>query len=318
MTARTNVPSSKVEPVNKTKQKFGGLAVLLIVGGYTLLAPYLQQHFGWRLPTLSGDSRLPDETFASQISSGTGQLEGSDGKPQQVVADSNLTRAAKFDQIDSTDTNDTNVKPSAATAGDDAKQVTQASQSDRSGSSSGTPAFAPKHRAATTASPASTGGPRGPPSTASNGNQQSTPVAESSGQKIRLAQRLRYGLLQEFAKDQFRSPAGLVYAPGSAQGHRLEHLRRHTKDQPTRPGNHGVFDGDMPGALKTIDLAYTRAKQGQRTTQKIDRNRTVYTVDMGKRVGFVGGREGGRRQNPMTRRVRLVVEGNRVITAYPM
>lgn len=129
---------------------------------------------------------------------------------------------------------------------------------------------------------------------------------------------LLYGLLREISRDRFVSPAGLLYTPGSAEGHRLEHLRRHTADDPGRPGPHGVFDGDMEGALATIDRAYERAKKGQRTTKKVDDGRTIYTVDMGGRVGYVGGREGGRKRNPMARRVRLVLEGNRVITAYPM
>ena len=129
---------------------------------------------------------------------------------------------------------------------------------------------------------------------------------------------LLYGMLREVSRDRFISPAGLQYTPGSAEGHRLEHLRRHTKDDPGRPGSHGVFDGDMEGALKTIDRAYVRAKKGQRTTKKVDDGRTIYTVDMGGRIGFVGGRDGGRKRNPMARRVRMVLEGTRVITAYPM
>lgn len=129
---------------------------------------------------------------------------------------------------------------------------------------------------------------------------------------------LLYGLLRETSPKRYLSPEGLQYTPGSAEGHRLEHLRRHTKDDPGRPGKHGVFDGEMEGALKTIDRAYQRAKTGQRTTKKEDGNRTIYTVDMGGRVGFVGGRDGGRKRNPMARRVRIVLEGVRVITAYPL
>ncbi|WP_442508783.1 hypothetical protein SH528x_000315 [Novipirellula sp. SH528] len=129
---------------------------------------------------------------------------------------------------------------------------------------------------------------------------------------------LLYGLLREVSKDRYISPAGLQYTPGSAEGHRLEHLRRHTKDDPSRPGSHGVFDGDMEGALKTIDRAYLKAKEGTRTTKSVDDGRTIYTVDLGGRVGFVGGRDGGRKRNPMARRVRIVLEGTRVITAYPM
>jgi hypothetical protein len=129
---------------------------------------------------------------------------------------------------------------------------------------------------------------------------------------------LKYGLLREVSRDRYLSPAGLLYAPGSAEGHRLEHLRRHTIDDPSRPGSHGVFDGEMAGALKTIDRAYELAKKGQRTTKQEDQGRTIYTVDMGSRIGYVGGRDGGRRRKPMARRVRIVVEGNRLITAYPM
>ena len=88
------------------------------------------------------------------------------------------------------------------------------------------------------------------------------------------------------------SPAGLQYTPGSAEGHRLKHLERHTKDQPSRPGSHGVFDGGMEGALKTVDRAYEKAKKGTQTTTKKDKGRTVYTVTMSGRVGYVGGRDG--------------------------
>lgn len=129
---------------------------------------------------------------------------------------------------------------------------------------------------------------------------------------------LRYGILREIRPERFMSPQGLQYVPGSAEGHRLEHLRRHTADQPSRPGKHGVFDGGMEGALKTIDRAYELAKKKQRTTTQVDGKRTIHTVDLGKRVGFVGGREGNRRRKPMARRVKLVLEGNRVITAFPL
>ena len=129
---------------------------------------------------------------------------------------------------------------------------------------------------------------------------------------------LLHGLLKETAPQRYVSPAGLLYAPGSREGHRLEHLRRHTVDDPSRPGSHGVFDGDMPGALQTIDRAFQRAKTGQRTTTQQDDGRTIHTVDMEKRVGFVGGRDGARRNHPLARRVRIVLEGNRFITAYPL
>lgn len=129
---------------------------------------------------------------------------------------------------------------------------------------------------------------------------------------------LKYGLLQEIGPDRYLSPAGLLYTPGSAEGHRLEHLKRHTADQPGRPGKHGVFDGGIEGALTTIEKAYEKAKVKQRTTTQVDGSRTIYTVDMGKRIGYVGGREGNQKSKPMARRIRLVLEGNRVITAFPL
>jgi len=129
---------------------------------------------------------------------------------------------------------------------------------------------------------------------------------------------LLYDLLREVSPKRYMSPEGLQYTPGSAEGHRLEHLRRHTADIPSRAGSHGVFDGGMEGALKTIDKAYGRAKKGQRTTRTVDDNRTIYTVDMGGRIGFVGGQNGKQKRNPMARRVRLVLEGDRFITAFPL
>jgi hypothetical protein len=129
---------------------------------------------------------------------------------------------------------------------------------------------------------------------------------------------LLYGLLKDLGGDRYVTPAGLMFTRGSAEGHRLEHLKRHTEDDPSRPGKHGVFDGGMEGALKTIDRAYERAKTGSRTTKEIDQGRTIYTVDMGSRVGYIGGRDGNRQKKPMARRVRLVLDQNRVITAFPL
>lgn len=132
------------------------------------------------------------------------------------------------------------------------------------------------------------------------------------------AQTLLYGLLSDQGGKRYLSPAGLLYVPGSQEGHRLRHVERHVTDDPARPGRHGVFDGGMPGALATIDQAYVKAQSGAQTTKKEEDGRTIYTVDLGSRVGFVGGSEGKRRRNPMARRVRLVLDKNRVITAYPM
>ena len=68
-----------------------------------------------------------------------------------------------------------------------------------------------------------------------------------------------------------------------------------------------------------LDEAYMKIKSGGRGVrkQKQDYGITAYTVDMRRKIGFVGGQTGKRRNNPSTNHVRLVLQGDRVITAYP-
>ncbi|MCM2372382.1 hypothetical protein [Aporhodopirellula aestuarii] len=227
-----------------------GVAIALLIGGYTLLRPAINDATGWNLPAI-----------AEQDHGGVAQLDA-------PTAQSTKTTAPQ-------PTSEAKTKPS----------TTSESKTD----------------------------------SLENQTAQSKPISATSVEPTEADDpSLKYGLLREIGNDRYISPAGLMYTPGSAEGHRLEHLKRHTADQPGRPGKHGVFDGGMEGALKTIDKAYENAKAGKRTTKKTDQDRTIYTVDMGKRVGFVGGREGNQRRKPMARRVQLVLEGNRVITAYPL
>lgn len=151
-----------------------------------------------------------------------------------------------------------------------------------------------------------------------SGKKDSANNAEVQGDSAAESD-LLHGMLREVQPDRYMSPAGLVYGPGSQEGHRLKHLERHTIDQPTRPGSHGVFDGGMSGALKVIDEGFAKTKSGgSGITTEEEGDRTIYTISMGKRIGFVGGRDGNRRNKPMARRLRIVLEGNRVITAFPL
>ena len=130
---------------------------------------------------------------------------------------------------------------------------------------------------------------------------------------------LRYGSLKSLGRDEYLSPAGLRYTPmGGPEKHRLEHIKRHLRDQPTRPGKHGVFDGDMPQVLRWLDEAYTRSR-GKETGTRIQSqgDRDVYEVTFSKPIGYVGGRDGKRAGNPDARKLRMVLEGQRVITAFP-
>ena len=118
--------------------------------------------------------------------------------------------------------------------------------------------------------------------------------------------------------ESYLSPQGLRYTRGSQEGHRLKHLERHLADQPNRPGKHGVFQGDMLQVLKWLDDAYARGKRKARgTRERTEDGRTIYEVSFDDVVGYIGGQVGKREGNPQCKKIRLVVEGNRVITAFP-
>ncbi|TWT54701.1 hypothetical protein Pla22_23520 [Rubripirellula amarantea] len=276
---------------HRNKSKLGGIAVVLLVGLYSFAAPKVNERMGWNLPALktdaAGNVRLADKTKQPEPTRATNAKTSTDVASRQKTASS------------STDSSNSGTATSGAATSGTATSGTATSGTATSGTAtSGT---------ATSGTPLSDAAPT-----------ESPAAKASAGDSSAANGDLRYGLLREVSRDRFLSPEGLLYTPGSAEGHRLDHLARHTRDQPNRPGSHGVFDGEMEGALKTIDRAYARAKTGQRTTKSVDQGRTIYTVDMGGRVGFVGGQVGKRKRNPMARRVRLVLDGDRVITAYPM
>jgi len=135
------------------------------------------------------------------------------------------------------------------------------------------------------------------------------------------------GQLKPVGGGVLESPAGLRYAPGSREGHRTRHVLRHARDNPDRPGPHGVFT-PAPGSraaasdqavFALIDDAYRRAQRGGRGVQtRRQQGRTIHTVDMGRTVGYVGGRDGNRQNRPPARHIRLVLEGRNVITAFPL
>ena len=126
------------------------------------------------------------------------------------------------------------------------------------------------------------------------------------------------GQLIEIRKNVFESTAGLRYVPGSADNHRLRHVMQHAKDDTTKP-IHGVFEGNRDQILAVIDEAYLKAGKGGRDVHREEQNdRLVYTVNLGRKIGYMGGSEGKRTNNPACRYVRIVLEdGNVVISAYP-
>ena len=151
----------------------------------------------------------------------------------------------------------------------------------------------------------------GPSFVPNSGEQNTSTSSSSSGFK-----------LQEIGGDKFRSPAGLVYRRARSGEHRIDHVMRHAKDDPGRPV-HGYFaDSSRDGVLALVDEAYELAKSNSNRVD-VDKDpkksyRTVYTVDMQRKIGFKGGKSGKRDGNPALKKLKLVIDnGDQVITAYP-
>src|SRR5262249_8039320 len=116
----------------------------------------------------------------------------------------------------------------------------------------------------------------------------------------------------------WESTAGLRYELGSAQGNRVLHVLEHAVDNPLRAGEHGVFDAGRKGALSLVDEGYLEVLEGGANVITEQQGiRTVYHVDMGRPVGYVGGQAGASMGYPVASRIRIVLEGRNVITAFP-
>ncbi|MEW1829450.1 DUF6531 domain-containing protein [Streptomyces sp. NPDC088196] len=111
--------------------------------------------------------------------------------------------------------------------------------------------------------------------------------------------------LADLGDSWYRSPEGLDYGPGSAEGHRITHVMQHTRDNPVKPA-HGVFDTGNQGVLETVDEAWSRRAAAVSVNQQ--GARTTYIIPMARQVGY----------NPGEEYISITVEhGNEVITAFP-
>jgi hypothetical protein len=152
-------------------------------------------------------------------------------------------------------------------------------------------------------------------STKPSGEPAKSPATAMSDQQDDF----KYRILKPLGRDRYESPAGLIYAPGSEEGHRLSHIARHLEDQPDRPGSHGVFDGDMAAFLVAIDDAYKRARgHAKGTKSKLEDGMTIYEAPFDQTIGYLGGTEGARKKNPKLKKLRLVLRDRNLITAFPI
>ena len=127
------------------------------------------------------------------------------------------------------------------------------------------------------------------------------------------------GALEKVGRDHWVSPAGLHYKGTDSEGlTRVEHMLRHTKDIPGRDGSHGVFDTQGDAVFALIDQAWEKAQQvGMRP--EAEGPTSTLKISMGRRVGFLGGQSGARKNHPALTKVFIVFRtGTReIITAYP-
>ncbi|NLF70240.1 MAG: hypothetical protein GX575_14470 [Candidatus Anammoximicrobium sp.] len=125
--------------------------------------------------------------------------------------------------------------------------------------------------------------------------------------------------LKKVGPNTWLSPAGLRYQGRDPDGRtRIEHVLRHARDIPDREGSHGVFDGGPEAVFGVIDEAWRNVER-KRIRPTIEGDRSLYTVPMSRRVGYLGGRAGASRGHPPLTRIFLVIETEtkNVITAFP-
>lgn len=171
------------------------------------------------------------------------------------------------------------------------------------------------------AAPKSTAEPKSPSETKPSAVSKSSSTASSGGAASpkQADEDYKYRILKPVGRDRYESPAGLIYAPGSEEGHRLAHIAKHLEDQPERPGSHGVFEGDMASFLVAIDDAYKRARgHAKGTKSRVEDGMTVYEAPFDQTIGYLGGTEGARKRNPKLKKMRLVIRDRNLITAFPI
>lgn len=144
-----------------------------------------------------------------------------------------------------------------------------------------------------------------------------SPKVEAASSQSDSSTRRSADLFVSVGRNKLKSPAGLIYGMGGGGEHRVDHVMRHAKDDPSRP-SHGVFDGDKDSILRLIDEAYEMVKSNSRYVKtESSQGNTAYTISMGRVVGYEGGQKGKRSNHKRLKSIRLILDGNRVITAYP-
>jgi len=290
--------NAKPQQTLKQIPKKWAVAIVVALIAYALVQPFANSRFGWGLPGLAGVLGMEKQAANKPVESNP-SIEVSGSKATKQIDESSSNRTARTNSQESEPYSEPESDPSDPES--EAKLTAPPTKSTESQTTTKKPTDEKQSAGKTQA----------------KGNTTSKP-AEPKQTKPDASGDLLYGLLKDTGREIYVSPTGLRYTRGSEEGHRLKHLEKHLKDIPDRPGKHGVFDGDMARALSWIDDAYTRGKQGAKGVRKRNEDgRTVYEVPFTKPIGYIGGRDGKRDNNPDAKRLRLVVDGDQVITAFP-
>lgn len=318
------------------KPRWIAIAALTLVV-YLLLRPWLVERYGWDLPGFTsvqsteksdttGESRMPRErSRQSNRPIDVPVIPESAESVSQRTPDSASEEDTHEYNAQSNPGRETGSSPAGHS---DRTEQDQSSLTKPSSLPDAEPTVARTQPIEPPATKNSTQGkkpnPRGPPthSTANSPTQKERQPAEgkpSTTQKAPVSntndvQKPAWGALTSIGRDRFESTAGLVY-----NQYRIDHVMEHARDNPDKP-THGIFEvSKQEEVLALIDEAYSiaRKKKPPQVAIEDQGDRTTYTVNMNRKIGRSGGQSGARNGHRALNKLKLVLEDDEVITAYP-
>lgn len=313
------------------------IALILALGlVYLLLRPFLVERFGWNLPGFTDVA--PPATDESQPKVSEANVSRSSTKPKSarnqpievptipeqsepVIAES-ANDSSGDKPRGSSETPESPRKPTD-------KSTTDPESEEETPPVSGPPPtdrIADRTRAQLPSGGRNPGEPKpktAPPPATDPGkvaavNKTSNPPVKTNGKPASPPSELpKLGVLTPIGDKAFRSTAGLIYRQERSE-HRIDHVMQHSRDNASKPV-HGVYTGTREEILSWIDEAYMIAqKRGPPQVIKEDQgDRITITVNLNRKIGYMGGENGARRGHPPLKMIKLVLEDQDVITAYP-
>lgn len=313
------------------------IATILVLGiAYLLLRPFLVERFGWNLPGFMDVSQKPEgpETGTKAPSKGEKTAKN---RPIEVptipeqsepeIEDAAVTQADKPEPETQTPTEKSN-SPEGKKSGTDPESDSSEQPPEQPERQVATAGNKSNDKPRTVPNGSKPPKPQAPkPSTGNSSNQAGNskppaakpsttkpPVAKTPGPKPETP---KLGVLTPIGRDSFESTAGLIYRPERSE-HRIDHVMHHATDDRTKPV-HGVFDGTRDEILALIDEAYMLAQSRGPPQVIIEEqgDRQTITVNLNRKIGYMGGESGARRGHPPLKMIKLVLEDRDLITAYP-